>query len=83
MAVKGYVLIETEVGTAKAVAEKLNDLREKDTRVTGVDTVTGPFDVIALLQANDLNDLGSCITQTIQVVSGVKRTTTCLSVTLD
>jgi DNA-binding Lrp family transcriptional regulator len=83
MAVKGYVLIETEVGTAKAVAEKLNDLREKDVRVTGVDTVTGPFDVIAMLQANDLNDLGSCITQTIQVVSGVKRTTTCLSVSLD
>ena len=83
MPVKGYVLIETDVGTAKAVAEKLNELKLKDTRVTDVDTVTGPFDVIAMLQADDLNDLGSCITKTIQVVPGVKRTTTCLSVILE
>lgn len=83
MAVKGYVLIETEVGTAKAVAEKLTTLSHNDARVTGVDTVTGPFDVIAMLQADDLNSLGSCITGAIQTVPGVKRTTTCLSVVLD
>ena len=83
MPVKGYVLIETEVGTAKAVAEKLNELKHNDARVTDVDTVTGPFDVIAMLSANDLNSLGSCITLAIQTVPGVKRTTTCLSIILD
>ena len=83
MAVRGYVLIETEVGTAKAVAERLKELSHKDTRVTDVDTVTGPFDVIAMLQAPDLNNLGSCITEAIQTVPGVKRTTTCLSIALD
>ncbi len=83
MAVRGYVLIETEVGTAKAVAEKLNELAHNDTRVTDVDTVTGPFDVIAMLRASDLNNLGSCITEAIQTVQGVKRTTTCLSIALD
>ena len=34
MARKGYVLIETEVGTAKAVAAKLKELAHKHVRVT-------------------------------------------------
>ncbi|MCZ6544449.1 MAG: Lrp/AsnC ligand binding domain-containing protein [Chloroflexi bacterium] len=83
MAVKGYVLIETEVGTAKAVAEKLTEVGQSSGCVTGVDTVTGPFDVIAMLEAADLNALGTCITESIQTVDGVKRTTTCLSVALE
>ena len=83
MAVKSYVLIETEVGTAKAVADHLKDIHYKDATVTQVDTVTGPFDVIAQLQADDLNKLGSCITEAIQTITGVKRTTTCLTLVLD
>ena len=82
MAVKGYVLIETEVGTARAVAAKLTRVGETSGCVTDVDTVTGPFDVIAMLEADDLNALGACITESIQTVAGVKRTTTCLSVAL-
>ena len=80
MALTGYVLIETEVGTAKAVAAKLQELAHKHVRVTEIDTVTGPFDVIAMLRAEDLDSLGSCITEAIQTVPGVKRTTTCLSI---
>ena len=51
--------------------------------VTDVDTVTGPFDVIAMVEADDLNALASCITGSIQTVAGVKRTTTCLSIALN
>lgn len=83
MTVKGYVLIETDVGTAKAVAERLKQVSHKDARVNEVDTVTGPFDVIAMIAADDLNTLGTCITEAIQTVPGVKRTTTCLTVELD
>ena len=80
MALKGYVLIETEVGMARAVAERLKDLAHKHVGVTEIDTVTGPFDVIAILRAEDLTSLGSCITEAIQTVPGVNRTTTCLSI---
>ena len=51
--------------------------------MTQVDTVTGPFDVVAQIEAEDLNKLGSCITEAIQTITGVKRTTTCLTLLLD
>ena len=79
----GYVLIETEVGAARAVAEKLKELTHANVRVTDIDLVTGPFDVIAMLRAEDLSSLGSCITEAIQTVPGVRRTTTCLSIVPD
>lgn len=82
MAIRGYVLIETEVGSAKSVGESMQHLDHKDARVIAVDTVTGPFDVIVQLEADDLDRLGNCITDGIQGIGGVKRTTTCLAVRL-
>lgn len=82
MAVRGYVLIEAEVGKAKTVGEILGRLQRDDARVVNVDTVTGPFDVIVQLEADDLDKLGNCITEGIQRVEGVQRTTTCLAVKL-
>ena len=83
MSVKGYVLIETEVGTAKAVADHLRVIKHKDAAILEVDTVTGPYDVIGQLQADDLNKLGTCITEAIQTIHGVNRTTTCLTLLLE
>ena len=82
MAVRGYILIEAEVGKAKSVGEIVNDLSYADATVVSVDTVTGPFDVIVQLEADDLDKLGNCITDGIQRVDGVQRTTTCLAVRL-
>ncbi|HEY8819782.1 MAG TPA: Lrp/AsnC ligand binding domain-containing protein [Dehalococcoidia bacterium] len=82
MAIRGYVLIETEVGSARSVGEQMQRLQHKDATLVAVDTVTGPFDVIVQLEAPDLDKLGNCITEGIQGVPGVKRTTTCLAVRL-
>ena len=82
MSVRGYVLIEAEVGKAKSVGEAVQALSHSDASVVSVDTVTGPYDVIVQLQADDLDKLGNCITDGIQRVDGVQRTTTCLSVKL-
>ncbi len=82
MAVRGYVLIESDVGEAKSVGETVRALTHSDARVLSVDTVTGPYDVIVQLEADDLDKLGNCITDGIQRVEGVQRTTTCLAVTL-
>lgn len=83
MAVRGYVLIETDVGKAKAVADAVNAMDYVGGRVVAVDAVTGPYDVIVQLEADDLDRLGNAITQAIQKVGGVQRTTTCLAVRLD
>lgn len=82
MAFRGYVLIEAEVGHAKGVAESVTALKHKDARVVAVDTVTGPFDVIVQMEADDLDKLGSAITEGLQRIEGVQRTTTCLAVRL-
>jgi DNA-binding Lrp family transcriptional regulator len=82
MAVRGYVLIETDVGKAKAVSSAIGALGHEGARVVTVDTVTGPYDVIVQLEAEDLDALGNAITEALQKVSGVQRTTTCLAVRL-
>jgi DNA-binding Lrp family transcriptional regulator len=57
-------------------------IRFADTKIVSVDAVTGPFDVITLLESDDLDKMGRAITDGIQQVEGVQRTTTCLVVRL-
>jgi DNA-binding Lrp family transcriptional regulator len=82
MTVHGYVLIEAEVGKARAISDALARFKSPDAEVVAVDTVTGPYDVIVQLEAEDLDKLGRCITEGMQRVEGVQRTTTCLAVRL-
>jgi DNA-binding Lrp family transcriptional regulator len=82
MAVRGYVLIEADVGHSKGVGEAVLALKHTDARVASVDTVTGPYDVIVQMEAEDLDKLGNAITEGIQRIEGVARTTTCLAVRL-
>lgn len=79
---RAYVLIESAVGKANAVGEGVKKINVPEARVLSVDAVTGPFDVIALLESDDLDKLGRAITEGIQQVEGVQRTTTCLVVRL-
>ncbi len=82
MPIRGYVLVETGVGHTRTVAEAMRAVRSRNASIIGVDTVTGPYDVIVTLEAEDLNQLGKAITEEIATVAGVSRTTTCLSVDL-
>ena len=76
MNTKAYVLIETSVGESEDVSEALKSLPGIDT----VDTVTGPYDIIAVVSANDLNAVGQIVTREIHTVSGIVRTVTCMVV---
>ena len=82
MTIRGYVLVETEVGRTQAVGMELRRLTSQAAKVLAVDTVTGPFDVIMQLEAEDLDRLGKCITDEVQQIDGIQRTTTCLAVNL-
>ena len=82
MPIRGYILVETEVGRTQAVGRALRSLCPIEAKVLAVDTTTGPFDAIVQLEAPDLDLLGKCITEDIQHIEGVQRTTTCLSVQL-
>ena len=75
MATKAYILIETAVGQLKNVAAELSALPGVET----VDPVTGPYDVIAVVDAPDLNSVGDLVTSKMHSIKGIIRTVTCLS----
>ncbi|MFC2023058.1 Lrp/AsnC ligand binding domain-containing protein [Chloroflexota bacterium] len=76
MAAKAFVLIETSVGRTKEVAGILKQLKG----VKSVDAVTGPYDVIVVIEADSLTEIGDVVTNKIHPISGISRTVTCLAI---
>ena len=79
MLTKAYILIETAVGKSRNVGESLRELDG----VRNVDAVTGPFDIIAVVEAPDLNAVGDLVTSQVHTINGIVRTVTCLAVGSD
>jgi len=75
VAAKAFILIETAVGKTKEVTTSLEQLAG----VKSVDTVTGPYDIIAIIEGENLNDIGDLVTGKIHPISGISRTVTCLA----
>ena len=75
MAAKAFILIETAVGKTKEVAFSLKQLEG----FKSVDRVTGPYDVIAVIEGESLTEIGDLVTSKIHTISGVSRTVTCLA----
>jgi DNA-binding Lrp family transcriptional regulator len=71
--VQAYILIQTEVGKAASVAASIADI----SGVTNAEDVTGPYDVIARVEAHTVDDLGKLVIARIQDVPGITRTLTC------
>lgn len=80
MAVKAYLLIETSVGKTREVSSNLTTLPGVSKVDVLVDVVTGPYDIIAVLNAEDMSDIGNMITEHVHTVDGVVRTVTCVAV---
>ncbi len=76
MVAKAFVLIETAVGHNKEVVASLKKLKG----IVSVDVVTGPYDIIVVIQGDDLSQIGDLITGKIHPIAGVIRTVTCLAV---
>ncbi len=79
MTLRAYVLIEVEVGNLAAFRRALEGFAHPAARVLAADTLTGPYDALLLLELDDLDQLGVCLAEGIQVLAGVRRTTTCLA----
>ncbi len=74
MSTKAYVLIETVAGRNPEVVSALRQLP----RVSRVDVVTGPYDIISIIEADSLTEVGAVVTTRMQPIPGVARTVTCL-----
>lgn len=75
MTVKAYVLIEVNIGKTKEVVEAIRRSR----RGVSVDVVTGPYDAIAVIQAETLNEVEDLVVSMLHAVKGVSRTVTCIA----
>lgn len=72
MSVKAFILIDTSPGKAKEVVQKLRGVAG----VLYAHTVTGPHDIIMLVESADVSSLGEMVVHSIQSVTGVNRSLT-------
>ncbi|MBM3144631.1 MAG: Lrp/AsnC family transcriptional regulator [Chloroflexi bacterium] len=76
---KAYVLINVRTGEMGQVVRQLK-------RVTGVleaSMTFGPYDAVAIIEAEDVKALGKIIYSQIQPIPGIVDTLTCLAVEME
>jgi len=69
-----FVLIKTKVGKTGKVLEDLKQMKE----VIECYMVTGVYDIIAKIEAPDLESLGKIVADRMHEMEGVTSTVTCL-----
>ena len=70
---RSYILIQTDTGRAADVAGAIRSL----SGVISTEAVTGPYDVVVFVEAEDVDALGHLVVTAIQPVEGIVRTLTC------
>ncbi|KYC50139.1 MAG: AsnC family protein [Candidatus Methanofastidiosum methylothiophilum] len=76
--VYAYVLITVSIGKIKEVIESVKKIEG----VVEADVITGPYDAIAKIKANDLGELTKTVIQQIHYIEGVIDTTTAIVITV-
>ena len=71
MAIKAYLLVETAIGTTREVANSLRAVEG----IESADVVTGPFDVIAVINVADFTQVGILVTEKVHTINGIVRAT--------
>jgi len=71
---KAFVLIQAEVGKSHEVAAAIKNVDG----VTSVDCVTGPYEFIAVVDVERLDEIGYIVIEKIQRVPRVSRVVCCL-----
>ncbi len=76
MPTNAYVLIE-------AASDKAKNALKAIAKIPGVkmaNAVTGPYDIIAFVEASDVDALGRVVLSKIRTISGVTKTLTCVAI---
>lgn len=73
MVATAYVLISVKVGLEKQVYREL----EKMESIYQVDAVFGPYDIIAIIQSSDYDNIGEIVIDKIMQIEGISDTITC------
>ncbi len=70
MSLQAYIFIEAEQGSTWDIAQALRQLPQ----VKQAHCVSGPYDVITLLEVDNLRGLADFLTEKVYPIGGVKRT---------
>jgi DNA-binding Lrp family transcriptional regulator len=73
---KAYVLIHVRTGSINEVIRNL----KRSSDILEANMTFGPYDIVAVVKAQDVNHLGHLIATEIQPIPGVLDTLTCLVV---
>jgi DNA-binding Lrp family transcriptional regulator len=73
MAVEAYILIQAEAGELESVVRECNE----NPAVLVAKALSGPYDVIAHVHTETLEDLNRLVLKQIQQFKGITRTLTC------
>ncbi len=74
MTLKAYIKIEIQVGKTREVVKALHELEG----VAYVDSVTGSYDAIVIIEAETLMEIGDLVTAKLNSINGISRAVTCL-----
>jgi len=74
---RAYVLIDAEKGQSSSVVIALSE----KPGILAADVVWGPHDVVAMVEAEDIDSLIHLVQSDISVIDGIARLDTCLVVT--
>ncbi len=69
--VKAYVLVVTSPGATRRVALTLKDIDH----VIEVHEVMGPYDIVAVIEADQLTDVPPILAERIRTLEGIQSTT--------
>ena len=69
--VKAFVLVVTNPPAQRIVSTQLKDLPY----VVGVHEVMGPYDIVVELEAEQLSQISTVLSDSIRVIEGIKSTT--------
>ena len=70
---KAYMFINAMRGQSLALTRAIKSVQG----VTGADAITGDYDIVASVEARDLNDLRTTMAG-VQAMEGILKTTTCM-----
>ncbi len=79
MSVRAYVLIEADQTRVNELRESLPLIELDGSRITAIDIVAGPWDLVAQVESTDFQQLGTRVTEGIAAAGGVRRTLTLLA----
>ncbi len=73
--IKAYVLINSETAYTNQVVGKIRGI----SGVVEIHEVLGPYDIVAVVEAADIDSILHILRQEIRVILGVSNTVTCIT----